>query len=119
VKKRLLVKIGLLAALALLGFGAYVWWTTPTSGVNWATANRIQIGMTQDEVIGIIGKHPTASKLGCGPGPTQVEYEWHSANNDGELIIVLLDSNGKVIEKTYNSEFVTFLDKVRHWLHLN
>jgi hypothetical protein len=80
VKKRLLVKIGLLAALALLGFVAYLWWTTPTSGINWATANRMQIGMTQDEVIGIIGEYPTVYKIACGPAPTQAGYEWHSAD---------------------------------------
>ena len=118
-KKRLLLKLGLFALLAASLFVAWLWWTTPTSGVNWATANRIQNGMTFDEVKAIIGEFPTSYTISCGPQGTQAGYKWHSTGNDSQSISVLMDVNGKVMVKTYDSEFMTVLDKLRHWLHFN
>lgn len=116
--KRLLLKLGLVGLLGAGLFVAWLWWTTPTSGINWASANRIQVGMTQDEVQAIIGQYPTVYKISCGPRGSQSSLEWRSAGNEAESISVRFDVNGQVTDKSYNSDFMTFLDKLRRWLHL-
>src|SRR5688572_9149930 len=54
-KKRLLFKLGLVALLGTGLFVAWLWWTTPTTGICRYTASRIQVGMTEAEAVALIG----------------------------------------------------------------
>jgi hypothetical protein len=54
-KKRLLLKLGLVALLGTGLFVAWLWWTTPTTGICRYTVSRIQVGMTEAEVVALIG----------------------------------------------------------------
>src|SRR5262245_58672304 len=62
-KKRLLLKLGLVALLGAGLFVAWLWWTVPTTGVCRWTANRIRPGMTEEDVITTIGKLPSPFRM--------------------------------------------------------
>jgi len=57
-KRRLLLKLGLVALLGAALFVVWLWWTEPRTGICRYTASRIEVGMTEEEVVELIGVPP-------------------------------------------------------------
>ena len=54
-KKRLLVKLALIALLGACVFVAWLWWTKPVHSLPKSVVERIKKGMTEEEVLAVIG----------------------------------------------------------------
>src|SRR5262245_47032505 len=57
-KKRWLLRLGLLAGLALFGFWLVLWWTAPAYRINEETFSLLQPSMTDKEIVRLIGVPP-------------------------------------------------------------
>ena len=135
-KKRWLLRLGLLAGLALFGFWFALWWTAPEHRINKESCDQIRNGMTETEVVAIIG----ASAGDYTTAETEKERDlvrwiltdrvWQAALHGNDIrsrewlsdngaIQVLLDQNGTVISKEFFSIQATFIAKLRRWLRLS
>lgn len=125
-KKRFLLKFGLIAVLGLAGFGLYLWWTIPTNGINRASLWRIREGMSQEEVEAIIGMPPGdyrkaseqwARGIGLtvqgGTGGSWTSY-WHA--DEHTIIVEFVDD--EVSRKRFYIVSETIWDKFLTWLHV-
>ena len=124
-KKQSFLKLILVALLGLAGFGVYLWWTIPTSGINRASVWRIREGMSQEEVEAIIGMPPGDYRSGSN------EWLWQSrfptGKGDGawslywladQSSIIVNFVNEKVTRKRYHIVSETIWDKFLTWLHV-
>ena len=139
-KKRLLLKLGLVALLGTGLFVAWLWWMEPTTGICRATANRIRPGMTLAEVVAIIGekpndigensfgnfeRHPSLSRsdrnaaLALFRSHSLIGVEMRFWADKPGLIQVAFDENDCVSFSYYISHNESILDKLRRWLRLN
>src|SRR5262245_52497407 len=57
-KKRRLIQLVVLACLALAGFVFFLRWTTPNARISRESFEQIWLGMTEEEVIEILGVPP-------------------------------------------------------------
>jgi hypothetical protein len=132
--RRPLLVFGLLAGLLALGVGGWVFWSRDTTCIEEDSFVRLRVGMTETEVVRIIGVpagdyrtdptgHP-AGPLGptgaFGDGKGIDRKHWYS---DTYWIQVVFDERGKVaggfIGVTPGAMPTESLSaKVRRWLHL-
>jgi hypothetical protein len=119
-KKRLLLKLGLVGLLGAGLFVAWLWWTEPRTGICRYTANRIKVGMREEEVNEIVGLGPPNSWVKHLGLPGEVTWKSTWINESGE-IVVRWDDNypAEVIEAEYRSLSESFPTKIRQWLHLD
>src|SRR5437763_1429368 len=73
-KKRLLLKLGLVALLGAGLFVAWSWWTEPRTGICEYTAKRIKFGMAQAEITELIGLPPMGASEFSFLGVDDEEY---------------------------------------------
>ncbi|MCI0376824.1 MAG: hypothetical protein L0215_04410 [Gemmataceae bacterium] len=127
--RRFLARVGLLAVLAIGGFLLVIWWTAPKL-VSMKNFERIKAGMTEAEVVEILG---TAGAVGTRLGkekvadavaiqfgdapPSKQLREW--LTTDGRAIAVGFDSTGKVCMAANFRVTEGWLDKLRRWLRLS
>src|SRR5438552_2519853 len=106
-RKRYLVVAGLFASLASVVFVAALL-MSGGPGVTKADFDRIEEGMTLQEVEQILGKPGTYTWGG---------FYWHF--DDGAGAFVVFDFNGASAgHKTWQDSTESPLDKIRRWLHL-
>ena len=119
-KKRLLLRLGLVAVVGFLGLWLLLWWTAPTiSRENYA---KIEDGMTKAEVISIMNNGPDYAPGELKDhGPflgyrlDETGHVWQAAEF---RIHVFFDRDDKVIAKAImeRPSNRTLLQKVRRWL---
>jgi len=123
-RKRLLLRLGLLACLGLAGFALYLWWClTGVSGITRASVWRIKVGMTTREVDSIIGvpcgdyrsNKQEVSIDGFLDGVAHIR-EWYA---DSGTIFVHFDAQGRVFERSYLPYSESFLDRLYQWLGID
>lgn len=90
-KKRLLLRLGLLGLLAFVCLWLFLWWTAPNHRINQSYADQIRKGMTEDEVIQL---------LGLPPGDYTGARKMH-ARKLREAIVIELDQVARVRGCTY------------------
>lgn len=136
-RRRLLLKTGLVALLGVAAFVGYLWWTIPSSGINRTSANRIREGKSLHEVEAIIGlpagdyrtkefslRTTAVAQITVADELVRVVKarnglrieEWLS---DEGAIVVAVDREEQVFRSVWVSFSDSFLDKVRAWLRLN
>jgi hypothetical protein len=111
-KKRLLLFASLPLTIAVtLGVLALL---PPRPGVTKANFDRIEMGMTKAEVEEIFGGrfvlHKGMANVGLNP---LAGWEAH----DGAVALIYL-SDGSVVRKDWAESELTFVQKLRRWLHL-
>jgi hypothetical protein len=62
-KKRLLVRLVLLACIALDGLVLFLRWTSPNARINRESLRQIEFGMTEEDVIAILDVPPSKNDL--------------------------------------------------------
>ncbi len=94
----------------------------PGPGVTWANASRIEVGMTEPEVVAIVGGQPmifppNTACPGQRPGTdTDTQMVWSGTECE---IIVYLDWSGHVVDKeTKGPSPPTWFDRARRRLGL-
>jgi hypothetical protein len=128
-KKRLLLKLGLVALLGAGLFVAWLWWTEPTTGICRVSANRIKIGMTEEEVAALVGlpagiyvTEPSFMSPSSEAALERLQISPHSFtrvwSGDSGEIVVEFDVSAHVCFVEFLA-VETFLDKPRRWLHLD
>ena len=123
-RKRLIIRLGLLTCLALAGFALYLWWClTGVSGISRASVWRIKAGMTYKEVDAIIGVpcgdyHSDTPATPADSLPEGEEHirQWYV---DAGRIFVCFDAEGKVTERAYIPESESVFDRVYQWLGID
>jgi hypothetical protein len=136
-KKRLLVKLGLVALVGTALFVAWLWWTIPTSGINRATANRIRVGMSEVEVERMIGVEagtyatkdaPFSSEwsksdferfksITAAQPANTLSFSWEDDN--GTIVVCIGRDDRRVVYSCYVAFSETIPDKLRRWLRLD
>ena len=117
-KKRLLLKLGLVALLGAGLFVAWLWWTVPRTGICRYTANQVKEGMTLNDVEAIIGLPP--GDYCTKPWRLMNYYARKFWCSDDGLILVTLDEDGLVTSTEFISDKQdALLDRVRRFLHLD
>jgi hypothetical protein len=125
-KKRWLLRVGLLAGLALFGFWFVPWLTAPNYQINQKVTDQIQWGMTDKEVEQIIGVPPgtyvhlpfqVAVPHFFEPPEDTIEKNW--LGSDG-IIQVYFDHRGLVCTKDFIPVRLEepLVHKIRRWLNL-
>ncbi|MCI0743828.1 MAG: hypothetical protein L0Y58_00330 [Verrucomicrobia subdivision 3 bacterium] len=133
-KKRFLVRLGVLLLLAAAAFVFVLWWTTPNHRINVDSFKKIKNGMTLDEVVQIVGVPPghygapsknpgtiylLASDAVLDPfkfeGTEHVE-EWHS--DVGKLMLILNKEHIVIAAQFESYGDDGLLAKIRRWLGL-
>lgn len=120
-RKRLLLKLGLVAFLGAGLFVGYLWWTVPTTGICRYTAEKLRLGMSKADVISVIGLPPGVHGVPNGTRrfPWSMGFaseEWHGPNGS---IVVAFDF---LQDEAISVLFVPapgIPDKLRRWLHLD
>ena len=122
-KKRILIRLGLLACLGLAGFALYLWWClTGVSGISRASVWRIKAGMTYKEVDSIIGvpsgEYRTGMARWADIRPDGIEHirQWFG---DTGRISVCFDADGKVTERSYLPSSASVFDGLYQWLGID
>jgi hypothetical protein len=106
--------LGLCGALVLLGvLCAYLWTSTSSLQLGY---ERIQKGMTVDEVVGLMG--PQDYRESWRPSGTQTAEVWLYVwdQGDREALVLVSPSNGKVIHKTL-VEKPGWFQRLQNWLN--
>jgi hypothetical protein len=135
--KRTLLRLGLLGLLGLLGFLGFLWLTMPNHRINRATCDKIAKGMSLQEVQSLLRCPPgnycsSSAMVECqlpdgSPSGIAVDEICESIRRDGlretfwasdnGVIVVLLDSEGKVEDKQFANMYAEgFFAKARRWL---
>jgi len=123
-RKRLLIRLGLLTCLALAGFALYLWWNlTGVSGISRASVWRIKVGMSIKEVDAIIGVpcgdyHSDTPATPADSFPEGVEHvrQWYA---DAGSIFVCFDAEGMVTERGYIPDSESVFDRLYQWLGID
>jgi SmpA / OmlA family len=120
-KKRLIATVGTLACLVFVGL--FLLAMFPFAGVTTANFDRIEEGMTRDEVERLLG-NPSASrwpkrKIYYMPQlpklpPGCAETEWGGYEG---IVVIHFDDKGTVIQKIMFGSPEPFRDKIHRWLH--
>ncbi|GEM_PF-3665991 len=124
-KKRWLLKLGLLAGLALFGFWFVLWWTATNHRINRQAFDQIEPGMTYEAIVAIFGvahgEYATLDPHEYRFGFRKILREdrihfkgWFS--NDASIILCFDDNNllTDVRHASFRGEG-SFIDKVRRW----
>jgi hypothetical protein len=117
-RRRLLLSLVLLVALAVAGVGVVAWLAGPKHRINRESLSQIQRGMTLQEVKDLLGGPPgdysrSALVVRYWPGPQWIGEDF--------AIQVWFDRQGRVYaatEITPSRYSVSILDKIRHRLGL-
>ena len=130
-KRRKLVRLALLACLVLASMvGFLLWWSSPNPRISHESCEQIQLGMSEEEVIAILGALPNGSGLGSLQAKRKrFDMEvvvradgsisnWKEWTTDGRAIVVAFDDTGAVSRKAHYRFEETLLDKTRRWLRL-
>ena len=133
-KKRNLLRLALLAFVALAGWLFLWWWSTPNLRLNRETFEQIHSGMTEQEIALVIGGPPT------NQGTHQSMYLWRTIQNrfditavkgpgtmrewkawigNGVGIYVGFDETGHAMEYYHFHFDETLLEKLRRILRLS
>lgn len=122
-KRRWLIRFGLVAVLGLAGSACYLWLTCGNGGINRMTVLRIKPGMSHEDVDVVIGL-PYGDHSSIPPdvggrinrvhyvGLSETCY-WHG---DTGKITVLFDADGKVKERHFSSSTKSLFDSVYRWI---
>ena len=119
--KRVLLRLSILAAVAVAGFLLLLWWTSPRNITAIENLDKINYTMLEPEVVEIMGtagsdelSNPTLAQA-LSP---LVCKEWKS--KDGSGLVVAFNENGKVTRMVrWKGPEETWLDKVRRWLRMS
>ena len=132
-KKRRLIQLIIFACLALAGLVLFLRWTTPNARINRESFQQIRTGMTEEEVIEILGVPPRkyddsyvskrAKKkfdvVGVtdlpGDDPNLITKAWVA---DGMAIQIGFDQTGKARFVFYYGFEEAFIDRLRRRLQL-
>jgi hypothetical protein len=132
-RKRLLLWVALLVVLGSLGLVGGLWWTAPNHRVGWRGYERIELGMTEQEVEEIVAKppgwyeplpegefqvyvHEAGAEKGLRDSPKG--YSWVST--EGHLGVTF-DAKGKVVGASFTPTrrvSPNIFDRIRRWLGL-
>ena len=130
-KKRILLRLGILAALAACGFVLLVWWMGPSNLIDAEKFVLIEGGMTEAEVVEALGAPATSDSILARPNRKLFDVEalsfgaadasggfkeWRA--HDGRRIGVGFDKTGKATLRMRFSVRETWPDKIRRWLRL-
>jgi hypothetical protein len=116
-KRKMLLRLMLIACFGVVAFGFYLWWSIPSHGINRASTFRIRIGMNQDEIVAIIGERPNGfGRILLGGDPSHRFLYW---DGNGGSIKVRFDNQGRAIQRDFTPSSETILDKALGWLRLN
>jgi hypothetical protein len=102
-----IVAAGIIAMLAVLT-------TLPESPVSKATYERIEKGMTMDEVQAIVGMPPT-DDLDARSSHRTTTFAWWT-NPDGSGFHVIIDERDGVCDKTWIDSTETIGEKLKRWV---
>lgn len=121
-RKRYAIPVVLLLAALAAGVAYLGRPDPPGPGVTWANASRIEVGMTEPEVVAIVGGQPmifppdTAAPLQRPGTDTDTRMVWSGTECE---IIVYLDWSGHVDDKeTKGPSPPTWFDRARRRLGL-
>jgi len=114
-KKRILIRLALLAFLAAAGFFLIVWWASPSNIVSMEQFNRIRGGMTDEEVLEVLGE-PRTDEPELQKARWKVVKEWRM--EEGMGLRIGFDDNGNAIMFETFRRNESVLDKVRRWIRL-
>jgi hypothetical protein len=123
-KRRWLKLLVVFTGLGLAGFALYFWWClTGVSGISRASVWRIKAGMSYNDVVTIIGV-PSGDYRSDMKGtilavPREAGEQIHLWHTDAGKICVCIDPEGKVTERGYISDSVSFFDKLYRWLGID
>ena len=123
-RKRYAIPVVLLLAAIGAGVGYLGRPDSPGPGVTWANAARIEIGMTEAEVVAIVGVISQGALSYHGPDMIHEnespEAAWVQLWSDSECdILVYIDRNRRVVDVRVNGPPApTWLDRVRKRLGL-
>jgi outer membrane protein assembly factor BamE (lipoprotein component of BamABCDE complex) len=116
IKRKWLLRLAGLALIAVVGLWLIAWWLAPENRMSWETFEQIEVGMSEDEVIAILGvppgTHTTRRNVNFHLEPG--EKGWHG---DYELIIVEF-ADGKVVRKKHSTLAERPLATFRRWTKL-
>ncbi len=127
-RKRLLLGLGLFVLLGMAGFVALLWLTTPRNRINAENFVKIHKGMSKEvveELIGIPGDYGTGEEFvfhsGVPPCWGNLKNAKTSWVSDEGQIEIYFGADGRAEGALFEPNFwvrESFLDKLRHWLHL-
>ena len=142
-KRRIIVRLGILLLVAAAGFFAIVWFTSPNHNINRGAFEQLQFNMPREEVEAILGCPPgnycsagatLAVKLADGsPGGIPLREVFDDvaavAGDDAEcfraaiwasdhgMIVLVLDGNNRITKKDFEPIQVNgIFAQVRRWL---
>ena len=130
--KRWLLRLGLFAGVTIVGFWFVLWLTAPDHRINQSSADRIQSGMSLEEVIAIVrvppGNYTTpglSREAGAKLFMAHLQYSkfldetctryWDC---DSGCIAVTFDVHDKVTETLFTSFPSSFIDRIRSWVRI-
>lgn len=92
-RRRLLILMGAATLLTVAGFVLTLWITSPTPGVTWENFRRLRQGMTEKDVVALLGESskPDVVRFGDGHIPTHLR-RWR-----GEEVVIYLDFSQHVV----------------------
>ena len=93
-KKRWPLRLGLLAGLALFGFWFVLWLTAPEHRINEWHARQIKVGMTLDEVVGILNAKPGHQSSNPLPERRRADIRLSQAHFQAEIVMRLRTTSG-------------------------
>jgi hypothetical protein len=121
-KRRYLISTAFLAAC--VGFAIGIAAMMPSRpGVTKANFDRIQVGMSKEEVMAILGEDLGYDGYSIGLGSPTARthskqcFDWIHYDN-GPSISIEFDGN-RAGQKVFRESTETFTDKLRRWLHLS
>ena len=114
-KKRIMLRLALLVLLAAAGFFLLVWWASPSNIVSVEQFSRIRGGMTEPEILEVLGEPSTADR-NCKNARWKVVKEWRMDENTG--LRIGFDDNGNAIMFEFFRRNESILDKIRRWMRL-
>jgi hypothetical protein len=132
-KRRWLLKLGVLACLGFVALVAFLWWTAPTHRIDQRGFEKIRAGMTSDDVVSVIrvppGDYTTLQLDAMSPGLRRQTLALKNFNNpdislfkawlcDSACIVVSFDETDKVRNAYYHSFAEPWPDVLRRWLRI-
>jgi len=110
-KKRLLWNAGLFTGIGLLGFWFVLWWATPTDLISKQTADQIELGMTVDEAVAIVGVPPRIYMLN---GREVAKLKWWYC--EAGIFYITLDEKERIDGIRHATE--SWRQKAHRWFRL-
>lgn len=130
-KKRILLRLGILAVIAAVGFVLLVWWLGPSNFIGAESFALIQGGMSESEVVEVLGAPGSSDSILLKPKRQLFDVEavsfgapnasggvkeWRTL--DARAIAVAFDEHGKVSMVMRFRVNDNWRDKIRRWLRL-